>query len=558
MNNKSLFFESSPTNPSEVILKNEFYHIGLTHGDIHSYYITNKSKILEETKNRDLMIFFATSLNHIIVKRKTSLGFYRLDSSNYDDIISGRTISIHSTMNQFENFGIIDIDGPNWDDNKLAAKRVYDWAKRQSYFKNAKIVYTGKTSFHIYIYFKQRKNIDDIRNDLKSHIMSQNEFNYPISNIRNNKIPNLDLSSNKFRGGFITLGSLSVFGLKCMEVNSNDLDNFKKEDAKIISSSRNINECVDFAITQLIQEEFERYSKRMQHCYDDLDYFLKITKGHNIYWSPKLDGVRCWIIINKRTIPHAGSFKKIADIKYISRNDNNFINLQHFNNDMIDLCHTLNREKGIRYPIIFDCEITSPNKNLSEVLTQLRRKNVGEKNFFSLNIFDLAINLPFESRQKLLEHAFLNNHNNQIIFLKANVLKSISDIEKLKNDAIKQGYEGIMLNDGEATYHFGKRTRYCCKQKEFHTIELKILDVIPGEVGTKYEGMMSKFLCSYNGQTIYISGRLDIKTRIELLKNPPVGQYIEVRYKEITNDGKLRDPVFVRFRPDLGDQHGYH
>ena len=44
---------------------------------------------------------------------------------------------------------------------------------------------------------------------------------------------NIDLASNKYRGGFITLHSLSIEGLKCMEIKRSDLGNFIKEMAKI-------------------------------------------------------------------------------------------------------------------------------------------------------------------------------------------------------------------------------------------------------------------------------------------------------------------------------------
>jgi hypothetical protein len=50
---------------------------------------------------------------------------------------------------------------------------------------------------------------------------------------RDKSIPNLDLSQNKWRGGYIALHSLSVLGLRCMKVDPGKVHSFKKEDAII-------------------------------------------------------------------------------------------------------------------------------------------------------------------------------------------------------------------------------------------------------------------------------------------------------------------------------------
>ena len=56
---------------------------------------------------------------------------------------------------------------------------------------------------------------------------------YTLSKSRTEKQPNIDLYRNSFRGGFILLDSLSTIGLKCMEIKLNELNNFRKEMAKV-------------------------------------------------------------------------------------------------------------------------------------------------------------------------------------------------------------------------------------------------------------------------------------------------------------------------------------
>ena len=56
---------------------------------------------------------------------------------------------------------------------------------------------------------------------------------YTVESKRRSGVPNLDLSPNKVRGNYITLHSLSLIGLKCMNVNYNELSKFDPRKARI-------------------------------------------------------------------------------------------------------------------------------------------------------------------------------------------------------------------------------------------------------------------------------------------------------------------------------------
>ena len=45
--------------------------------------------------------------------------------------------------------------------------------------------------------------------------------------------PNIDLSPNKMKGAYIAEGSLSIWGLKCMQVPLKQLNSFEQWKAKI-------------------------------------------------------------------------------------------------------------------------------------------------------------------------------------------------------------------------------------------------------------------------------------------------------------------------------------
>jgi hypothetical protein len=228
---------SYPEHPDTIIIKNDFYPQGVTEKEVWDYYQTNKSKILQEVDNRDLIFFVMVDFNDPIVLRsgKTSR-FIRLKPENYDTLITGRTISIHSTMRAVEDFGIIDIDCGDFEKAKKVASDVYQYLLNVmvGMVSSASIRFTGKTSFHIICEFKKKMQIDAARMILKK-LLSNSRLakEYTIAGRKIPGTPNLDLAPNKFRGGFITLHSLAVTGLRCMNVPFKDLIGFRRENARI-------------------------------------------------------------------------------------------------------------------------------------------------------------------------------------------------------------------------------------------------------------------------------------------------------------------------------------
>lgn len=221
---------SYPEHPDTIIIKNEFYPDGLREIDIWNYYQKVKGPLLQQVINRDLMFFLMVDVNKdIVLRRGVGARFLRLNNKNYDTLITGRTASIHSTMKKHETFGIIDIDTDNFDDAKLATLKVYN-AMTKVY--NTSIRFSGKNSFHVICGFGSERNIDNVRLGLKNHLKAL-DLGYLVDFKRVKGMTNLDLSPNKFRGGFITLHSLSTIGLKCMEVDPGRIIRFRKELAKI-------------------------------------------------------------------------------------------------------------------------------------------------------------------------------------------------------------------------------------------------------------------------------------------------------------------------------------
>jgi len=227
---------SKPKNPDTIIIKNEFYPKGLTEGQVYDYYQKIKPKLLKEVIGKNLTFFFAVDTNKIIVMRKakTPTGFIRLNYENYDDVISGRSISIHSNMDRVTDIGIVDIDIDNFNIAKTATANVYNILGKCKFIDDYYIKYTGKESFHIVCELKRSLYTDNLRTLFREFFESTELSKiYTINKKRTPDIPNIDLSSNKYLGSYITLHSLSVDGLKSMIVQPRNIMSFRKEMAKI-------------------------------------------------------------------------------------------------------------------------------------------------------------------------------------------------------------------------------------------------------------------------------------------------------------------------------------
>jgi len=229
---------SRPENPETIVIKNKYYPQGLREIDVWEYYQKVKPKILNETRNRDLMFMIMVDVNKPIIRKKLGASTIRLTPQNYDQIITGRTVAIYSTMTATEEFGIIDIDidpsdGIRWA-NK-AAFDVYDFVMDHvPLIRSAVIRFTGKTSYHIICDFQRKMKIDVVRFLLRKFLADSKLANsYTIQSKRRAGVPNLDLAPNKIRGNYITLHSLSILGLQCMDVPYNKILRFDPMSARI-------------------------------------------------------------------------------------------------------------------------------------------------------------------------------------------------------------------------------------------------------------------------------------------------------------------------------------
>jgi bifunctional non-homologous end joining protein LigD len=145
-------------------------------------------------------------------------------------------------------------------------------------------------------------------------------------------------------------------------------------------------------------------------------------------------------------------------------------------------------------------------------------------------------------------------------------------------DAVKQlGLEGIMAKQRNSTYLPGKRSEAWLKIKSRQTMECAIVGYAPGK-GDRGTSFGALHLARVNGDQLEYLGKVGtgfddhslrtvsaelhkLKTIKRPVKEKPLDDarsmwvqptlMCEVQFASLTKDGMLREPVFVRLRPDL-------
>lgn len=111
--------------------------------------------------------------------------------------------------------------------------------------------------------------------------------------------------------------------------------------------------------------------------------------------------------------------------------------------------------------------------------------------------------------------------------------------------------EGAIVKSLDAPYE-KKRSRGWLKMKAEETEDLRVTGCFEGE--GKYVGKLGGLICDRGGVDVRVGGGFTDAERENLYTGigyrTVIGRLIEVQYHEVTPDGSLRHPRFVRFRDD--------
>lgn len=281
---------------------------------------------------------------------------------------------------------------------------------------------------------------------------------------------------------------------------------------------------------------------------DNIDY----VKGKEFTLTRKVDGSRIIML------------KEGGEVRFYTRAGQLYEGLIELENDAI---------KYLPDNIMLDGELTLVDAEGLDSAEQYKRtmmiaRRKGIKTGLKMLVFDAMpvtdfylenCQIPYIERRKLLHNIFKSS---QLTFFEVLPIlyqgSDITQIERVLNEQVEKGEEGIMINLNDGLYSFN-RTRDLLKVKKMHDVDLEIVRIESGS--NSNEDKLGAFIVNYKGHEVRVGSGIDKETREKVWANPDeyIGRVIRVQYFEETTNQQggvsLRFPVFLGFRDDkVGDK----
>jgi DNA ligase-1 len=136
-------------------------------------------------------------------------------------------------------------------------------------------------------------------------------------------------------------------------------------------------------------------------------------------------------------------------------------------------------------------------------------------------------------------------------YVKHKVCNNETELREFYASCLDEGYEGVMLKDIKAPYKW-KRSDAILKLKPVATEEGVIISWRNAPDSSKRAGTFGGFdVLTSNGVVTRVGGGYSDKLKAEINQNPDswIGKIVECEHQPpLTPDGKMRFPVFSRFR----------
>lgn len=259
---------------------------------------------------------------------------------------------------------------------------------------------------------------------------------------------------------------------------------------------------------------------------------------HDFFGSRKLDGVRCLMYYSE------------GEIHTASRGGNNYD---------IATTHIISDPKLIAYfkenpTVMLDGELYIHGRSLPYISGLCRLQTLDEKHSeLKYWIYDLAIpEVVFKDRLIMLDELKIAvDGSDKIVIVEHIPVSSWSNIKKLHDKFVKEGFEGCVIRNPEKEYGFNKRDNRMIKIKDYKDECFEVIDIIQGL--RKYDDMVF-VLKLKNGKTFEAKPIGNRELKVEYTENfeeKYKGQVGECKYFNYSPDGVPTQPVFKCFRYDI-------
>lgn len=257
--------------------------------------------------------------------------------------------------------------------------------------------------------------------------------------------------------------------------------------------------------------------------------------------EPKLDGMRALFLLdpkNPQVLSRNG--KPIFNCDHITK-----LLLKHFSGNVVD-GELLSQSAGAdEDDFAATISAARSSENTGRPLT------LHAFDYVSLSEFRTGkFQMPQLNRTATLFDSLRGLDKNAVRVVWGGRVRTEAEIQKNVQKLVLSGYEGAILKDPDALYSID-RSEAWLKVKPTFDADCKVVGMLPGE--GEFEGTMGKItVCHPNGVETDVGTGFDRTLRDNLWKLGSTinGKVMEVQYQNLTPAGKMRFPVFLRFRVD--------
>lgn len=320
------------------------------------------------------------------------------------------------------------------------------------------------------------------------------------------------------------------------------------------------------ALFEAQAEEKKKLERKYRRTVDDLekgDIFIQPMLAHGVddydmalpyLAQPKLDGFRCVMVEGEATTRQG---KKYVTVNHIlealqpvfEKYPDLTLDGELYNHDYKADFNTLS--SLIRKDFKLDKKALKAGITEEQQRAALAEKQREAIQYHVYDIIDPS--MAGEDRIDMLERIFGDEFQIDFVQVVETVeVTSNEGGERLYEEWLEHGYEGLMKRNPFALYQIGKRSKDLLKWKDFETKEFKLLRIEEGN--GNWAGLAKRVVVELEDGTENEAGiRGNMARAKELLDNREhyEGGEVTIRFmSQRTPDGKLRAPVAIDFHPE--------
>lgn len=238
----------------------------------------------------------------------------------------------------------------------------------------------------------------------------------------------------------------------------------------------------------------------------------------NSYLQPKLNGHRCLIT------------KQNGAITAYSRNGKPITSISHILSDII-----------IAEGDTLDGELYCHGVHLQTIGSWIKKSQSNTRRLKYV-VYDIIKNVDYAQRLELLRQG---HYTSNVELIETRLTSNVKSIKGALTKSIANGFEGLIIRQGDHGYEDGKRSKSLIKVKKCFDDEFLVIDILESK-----DGWARLVLELPNGGTVMCSapGTIADKTNVWLNRDDYIGKWVQLEYFELTKDDVPFHPTATMWR----------